>query len=702
VKLLSDPTPDIDAFARLVLLGTTLEEKLAEPPPERESPERRRAFARPPFPGRPPKLARIGNAKFPAAASLDHATARGQVLHFFANHELLAMELMALVLLEFPDAPDSFRLGLARTIEEEQHHMQLYLGRMHELGVEFGDLPLTDYFWHSMKGMRSPLEFVTQMSLTFEQANLDFSLHYRDEMARHGDAKTAAILEQVYRDEVGHVKHGLLWFNRWREHPESETDWAAYKRLLPPPLTPRRAKGATIFSVEARREAGLSETFIRELEIYAGSKGRPPLLWRYNPSCEAEIVRGAPGHTPSSAVRRLTNDLAPLLMVLARDSDMLWIDERPRLEWLREMADCGFRIPEFVESLDIREPKLGGLEPWGWSPEVFAAFRPLRDRLLAAKGGRSAWNKSILDHEDFAATGFGRLFAKSWSANFLHRWLVAHPETRDVFGAAEMVGTTANDPAAAVARIDALFGTGHAVVLKGPWGTAGNRIRRLRERQDLDASLEKWIRSTIGAQGSIVVEPWLDKLHDLSIQIEVQEGDRVRLLGARQFITDSRWQYRGTILGSSFRGLSAESLRFVHHALPRWSEFARDVGRALGAAGYRGPAGLDAMVWKTPEGALRFKPMNELNPRWTMGRVALALERHVAPGARAIWIIVPKDMIDAAAARLRHPAVFIESKSGKRVAQGVVFTTDPQAAQAVLTALVVGEAALSGEAWLPS
>lgn len=178
----------LETFARTILFGTTLDEKFVVADLKIEDSPPQTTITIPAFPGRPPELGlqspqEKSRAEFPSLDRLSDPKTRGEVLHFFANHELLAMELMALALLKFPDAPPSFRLGLARTIQEEQTHLRLYIDRMRELGVQFGDLPVSDYFWKSMSPMRSPLEFITQMSLTFEQANLDFSLFYRDAIA---------------------------------------------------------------------------------------------------------------------------------------------------------------------------------------------------------------------------------------------------------------------------------------------------------------------------------------------------------------------------------------------------------------------------------------------------------------------------------------------------------------------------------------
>src|SRR2546422_5443255 len=124
---------ELREFAEQVLFATTLEEKLRRPrliTDERQG----SPLTAPETPGRPPELRfkaqGVTRKDFPGVHRLENARERGRLLHFFANHELLATELMALVLLRFPDAPAAFRRGVLQTLKDEQEHTLMYIRRM--------------------------------------------------------------------------------------------------------------------------------------------------------------------------------------------------------------------------------------------------------------------------------------------------------------------------------------------------------------------------------------------------------------------------------------------------------------------------------------------------------------------------------------------------------------------------------------------
>ena len=663
-------------IARTLLFGTTWEDKLFFPA-QFEDPVGAPLVVIPALPGRIGRLAHFGKASFPAVDELNADAARGKLLHFFANHELLAMELMALMLLRFPETPAAFRAGFARTIQEEQNHLKLYVSRMRELGVDFGDFPLSRYFWDAIKDAKSPLEFVVQMSLTLEQANLDFSFYYQKAVAQVGDVKTAALLWRVYEEEIGHVKHGVTWFNRWRTEADGKTDWEAYLNLLPAPMTPRRAKGV-IFLGEPRKAAGLSAHFIDELEVYGGSKGRPPQLWLYNPLCEAEIARGKPGFTPADNVKLYNLDLETLPMFLALQTDVVLVEALPRTEWLKQMKGLGVTIPEFrkrEKPLAIREDKLSGLQPWGWSPEPFALFQLERAKLVPVEGANAAWSAKLLAAESFSATGIGTLFSKAWSLDFYRRWCGESDPT---------LGTFYADWATAKKRLR----QGGPLQIKAPWGTSGTQNRKFLAVSELDSGLGSWIQKTIDTQGGVIIEPWLTKVADLSLQLEVGDA-AIRIVGIRQFHNTPQSGFAGTILDAKLNGLAPDVRRFLHEGSPsplsQWHCLAEDLGRELRAASYRGPVGIDGMVAGYPQGALFFKPVVEINPRWTMGRIAIALEDYILPGTPAYWEFLPIGERDRIS---RFPPRF---KKG-RLAEGRLCTTDPERARQVLTVLTVGAA----------
>ena len=161
--------------AERILFAQSLEEKLLLAPElgdgvSDDAPGK--AVVVPDAPGRPDELKIVEKgvrAGFPGVNKLDDDGERGKMLHFLANHELLAAELMALVLLKFPNAPKEYRRGVYEAMREEQMHTRMYLRRMKDCGIHFGELPVNNYFWRLIAPMQTPMDFVTRLNLTFEQ-----------------------------------------------------------------------------------------------------------------------------------------------------------------------------------------------------------------------------------------------------------------------------------------------------------------------------------------------------------------------------------------------------------------------------------------------------------------------------------------------------------------------------------------------------
>ncbi len=203
------------------------------------------------------------NLKLPAFHEHHLSDHRAACLHRFAGHELLAVEIMAQALLAFPDAPKHFRRGLANTLKEEQEHVRLYVRRLGEMGVQFGDLPLNRHFWNYVPHLIEPIHYVSVMSLTFEMANLDFAPLYGKSFERAGDALSAQLMQRIFEDEISHVSFGWNWLKKFKAEEKSE--WDAWEESLPHPLTPKRATGFVLHE-EGRRRAMIPEEWIQKFK----------------------------------------------------------------------------------------------------------------------------------------------------------------------------------------------------------------------------------------------------------------------------------------------------------------------------------------------------------------------------------------------------------------------------------------------------
>jgi uncharacterized ferritin-like protein (DUF455 family) len=252
---------ELREWATRILSADTLEEKLLVPPtPLTDNEPGSPLFWQSPTRPKGMEFKRHScRDKLPKFHDHPYHDKRAVCLHRFAGHELLAVEIMAYALLAFPDAPKHFRKGIANTLREEQGHVQLYISRLNEMGVQFGDLPLYRHFWAYVPFFTSPLRYINVMSLTFEMANLDFAPLYGNSFLKNGDEKSAELMRIIFDDEIKHVSFGWQWLRKFKS-PE-KTEWETWRENLPPLMLPTRAQGFT-FSEENRKLAGVSQDWI--------------------------------------------------------------------------------------------------------------------------------------------------------------------------------------------------------------------------------------------------------------------------------------------------------------------------------------------------------------------------------------------------------------------------------------------------------
>ncbi|MCR9159702.1 MAG: DUF455 family protein [Nannocystaceae bacterium] len=670
---------EVSAFAERVLVGPTLADKLFEPTElTDEAPLWNGSL--PTVPGRSAALPLSHAAGGGAPLQVpDDDRERGALLHAFANHELLATELLALALLRFGEAPAAFRRGLVQTLREEQRHLSLYLVRMRALGVELGERPLSGFFWRAMSQLPTPSAFVAHLSLTFEQANLDFATHYARAFAAMGDRESAAVLQTVLDDEIGHVAFGVRWFERWREDDVPLFD--AHKDALRPPLQVVRAKAAG-FEVEPRRAAGLSPAYIERLRVCSGSRGRPARVHWFNGAVEQEVEHGL-RYTPTKSTQTTISDMETLPLVFASSSDVVLVRRRPRVAFLDALAEAGFTLPRFEVASIERSPwpaprRVGAIEsmqPWGRSPRTHAFCAVANARATDTGAGWNERAAALYDKRTMVRLAASLPADPCWS-----------DARRDARVATHWEGVVS-------ARED--FGSlGHGVRVKPVFGASGRGHVVLRSEADRGA-----VEALLRKSGAVVVEPELDVVAEFSLRLRVVR-ERVRVEDIGRCISTPRGQFAHAVIGAADWGLPPEVRRWLRgdgHDPRRLERMASTVAEHIEpevvAAGVGGPLGVDALLVRV-DGALRLRPLVDLNPRRTMGHVASRLRERVARRASAVVSVVTRS--DLAAAGFSSfcawsdalPSAHLEEREGaRRLLRGVVPLTDPATAGNVVVVL---------------
>lgn len=610
---MSTEPQSVSEFAERVLMGTTLEEKLTHAPKNLTlDPPKRRGFTAPTIPGRPAHLkpsANKGRSPFPSEDQIRDEEQRGILLHFFANHELLAVELMALALLKFPDAPDAFRKGVLRTLQEEQNHTTWYLNRMKTCGLEFGDHHLSPMIWSHISTMESPLDYVSRLSLTFEQANLDYANHYSKVLAQAGDQESSDLLAKIYKDEIAHVGYGIKWLRRWKENAQS--DWDAWHKQLHFPISPIRAKGLVPFNEEGRRKAGLNDHFIASLKRYQSSRGRSPDLYWFNP--DVELTAASKNTTTPKRLDELAADLEYAFALAAPSDDDIVLLRNPPSDQHREyLAKHKLTFPEIGEHQNLatiqKNRKTRRECPWG---------KPDTNSYLLSKKAGLEFRQQVDQTPIPAAICHTPAEIKEHlhqNENHLH-WLA-----KPLLGSA--------------GRGIIKFTADQIPVLKSPH----------------------------------LIEPFLNKELEFSLlyQANPLEEGGLRFLGlSHQEVSPKGQWISSTSSPKPATGLPREQAQIIANTI--LPEAKKTLHKALASFlqehNYQGPIGIDSFLHQTPGKTLAWHRISEINARYSMGRLAHNLRLKLHPNRSLTLTTIskntplPKNAITLADPKTAHTRV---------------------------------------------
>ena len=215
-------------------------------------------------PARPDRPKLLPPREMPRRKAGGNAEKRVALLHALAHIELNAIDLAWDIIARFAttETPRGFFDDWIKVGEEEAIHFSLLQARLVDLGAHYGDLPAHDGLWQAAEETAQDLlARLAIVPLVLEARGLDVTPATIVDFRRAGDEPSAAILDRIYRDEIGHVAAGMRWFRHFAEEAGLDAKQAWQERVR------RHFKGTLKppFNDDARRDAGFDPEFYRPL-----------------------------------------------------------------------------------------------------------------------------------------------------------------------------------------------------------------------------------------------------------------------------------------------------------------------------------------------------------------------------------------------------------------------------------------------------
>ena len=325
-------------------------------------------------------------------------------------------------------------------------------------------------------------------------------------------------------------------------------------------------------------------------------------LHLFNPEHDIALASNLAHFTAPHAGRQLRADLGWLPALWAKKDDCVLVDHveyaertwnrlRKRVWRFQPQTVQQDYSPIFVERRQLPSLDITKLEPWGWDAAMVTDLR------------RWGVSPDVLSSDNML-TNYRQLSHRRTSSQLL-------PLLRIEGTVGESVECRSLQE---VADFQQRWGQ---VVVKAPWSSSGRGVQF--------AVQPGWVNNVIERQGSVMVEPFYNKVKDFGMEFFVDHRGRVTYLGLSLFHTKNG-AYVGNLLATeqTKRQLMARNL-----PLSLLDQIKELIIENVKLPEYHGPFGVDMMVVKNGEkgenkGCL-LHPCVEINLRRTMGHVALCM-----------------------------------------------------------------------------
>lgn len=354
-------------------------------------------------------------------------------------------------------------------------------------------------------------------------------------------------------------------------------------------------------------------------------------IYLYNPTNELAIANGDSNYMPPKRLLQFEKDLSTLPMFFATETDIVLVHEVPSESFVALWHNAGKKLPQFVnedealsEQSFCKQPK-GFLYPWGWSPAVHRKLNPLKescsDEFKSSPIAR--WTEST--REIYSRKTAAKVLTEVLRIIGENDWLLPVDESPVLCSQLEEI-----------TRLQSKWGR---LVVKSPWSASGRGIQMLRTHE-FNQSNRQVISGFLKQQGYVMVEPWLNKVADFSLQFYSEGKGEVAYRGQSSFLTDAAGRYQGNYIRELTPGLSVDEKSFLAEYVPVVRQLLQKVlSQSVFSSKYHGWVGVDLLLNRDVKNKLRLHPCLEINSRYNMGALTLQLRELISSESAGCWEI---------------------------------------------------------------